>query len=194
LAHHEKSLTQQQILTMASKTSNVSKNSAENGNKKQGAATTVLEAGTVESRGIGTNASSREQVLDEITNFLTGEGKLSFAAETRAFFTVWIFITRLPAPTWVDLHPGFLMRGMAFFPLAGMIVGILVSVWFDVSTVLLGLPPVVAAGISQAASFWATLCFHEDGLVRTFMAKNGSLLIATVAYCGYYHALALSAF
>ncbi len=143
------------------KASNVSKNSAENGNKKQGAATTVLEAGTVESRGIG-------------------EGKLSFAAETRAFFTVWIFITRLPTPTWVDLHPGFLMRGMAFFPLAGMIVGILVSVWFDVSTVLLGLPPVVAAGISQAASFWATLCFHEDGLVRTFMAMNGSLLIATV--------------
>lgn len=136
----------------------------ENDNKKEQAAapTTVLDAGTVEARGIGTiKASSREQVSQDITDFMNGQGKL---AEIRAFFTVWIFITRLPAPTWVDLHPGHLMRGMAFFPLAGMIVGVLVSLWFDVASVLLGLPPVVAAGISQAASFWATLCFHEDGL------------------------------
>jgi hypothetical protein len=24
----------------------------------------------------------------------------------RGFFTVWMFVTRLPGPTWVDHHPG----------------------------------------------------------------------------------------
>lgn len=132
--------------------------------KLEGSTTTVLDAGTVESRGIGTRASCREEVSQDILDFLNNEGKLSPSAETRALFTVWIFITRLPAPMWVDLHPAYLMRGMTYFPLAGMIVGILVSCVFDFCSVLIKLPPVVAAGMSQAASFFITLFFHEDGL------------------------------
>ena len=96
---------------------------------KQGT-TTVLDAGTVESRGMGTKATTRSQVSAEILEFLNGEAKLSPKAETRAFFTVWTFITRLPGPTWVDHHPGYLMRGMAYFPLAGALVGIFVCIFF----------------------------------------------------------------
>jgi hypothetical protein len=43
---------------------------------KQGT-TTVLDAGTVESRGMGTKATTRSQVSAEITEFLNGEAKLS---------------------------------------------------------------------------------------------------------------------
>jgi len=126
--------------------------------------TTVLDAGTVESRGMGTRATTRSQVSAEITNFLNGEARISVKAETRAFFTVWTFITRLPGPTWVDHHPGYLMRGMAYFPLAGALVGIFVCVFFDLAHVTMGLPAVVSAAMCTAASLWVTGCFHEDGL------------------------------
>ena len=128
------------------------------------AATTVLQPGTVEGRGMGTRGTSREVISQEIVAFLEGEAKLSVSAESRAFFTVWTFITRLPGPIWVDHHPGYLMRGMAYFPIAGSLVGLFVGAFFDVSNVTLGLPTVIAASMSTAASFWVTGCFHEDGL------------------------------
>jgi nicotinate-nucleotide--dimethylbenzimidazole phosphoribosyltransferase len=126
--------------------------------------TTVLESGTVEARGMGTKATSREIISQEIIAFLEGEAKLSFQSETRAFFTVWTFITRLPGPSWVDHHPGFLMRGMAYFPIAGSLVGVFVGAFFDVCNTTLGLPPIIAGVFCTAASLWITGCFHEDGL------------------------------
>ena len=78
-----------------------------NGTKNSSSgSTTVLPKGTVESRGMGTHAESRDVVSKEIQDFLHGEGKLSFWAEVRGFFTVWMFVTRLPSPSWVDVHPG----------------------------------------------------------------------------------------
>ena len=68
--------------------------------------TTVLKAGTVSSRGTGT-ARPRTAIAREIHDFLHGPGRLSWRAETRAFFTVWTFLTRLPGPTWTDHHPAF---------------------------------------------------------------------------------------
>ena len=129
-----------------------------------GSRTTVLKAGTVEDRGNGTNTNSQEVISDQIQQFLHGEGRLSTKAEIRGFFTVWTFVTRLPGPTWVDLHPGYLMRGMAYFPLAGTLIGSFVSVFYDLAHVTLGLPLMVASVISQAATFWIGGCFHEDGL------------------------------
>lgn len=129
---------------------------------KQGR-TTVLEQGTVEARGMGTLIGSRQVISQEIQDFLDGEAK-SVTAEIRAFFTVWTFITRLPGPTWVDHHPGYLMRGMAYFPAAGALVGIFVGVFYDLSHATLQLPAAVAAALSMASSFWVTGCFHEDGL------------------------------
>jgi nicotinate-nucleotide--dimethylbenzimidazole phosphoribosyltransferase len=131
-------------------------------NGKQGA-TTVLDKGTVESRGMGTKATSRNVISAEIQAFLSGEAKFGWLSETRAFFTVWTFITRLPGPTWVDHHPGYLMRGMAYFPVGGALVGVLVGVFFDLAAAI-GMPSAVAAAVSTAASFWVTGCFHEDGL------------------------------
>ena len=124
--------------------------------------TTVLAGGVVESRGYGTRSKTREDVEREIRAFLSREGKVGFKSEARAFFTVWTFITRLPGPRWVDHHPGFLMRGMVYFPLMGSLVGCFVATWFDFAA--LGLPLDIAACVSTAASMWVTGCFHEDGL------------------------------
>ncbi|KAI2509963.1 phosphoribosyltransferase [Fragilaria crotonensis] len=132
--------------------------------KATAATTTVLQSGTVEARGMGTKATSRDVISQEIVAFLEGEAKLSITAESRAFFTVWTFITRLPGPTWVDHHPGYLMRGMAYFPMAGSLVGLFVGVFFDFTNITLGLPSIIAGALSTAASLWITGCFHEDGL------------------------------
>ena len=131
---------------------------------KKKSTTSVLDKGTVEDRGMGTKVNSRRLISKQIQNFLNGEGSFTPKAETRAFFTVWTFVTRLPGPTWVDHHPGFLMRGMAYFPLAGSLIGIFVSVFFDLIKNTLGLPLYIASITSEAASLWLTGCFHEDGL------------------------------
>jgi len=83
-----------------SKPKNGSSSSTNNENR-----TTILPKGTVESRGNGT-VNSHAVITNQILDFIHGEGKFSFWAEVRGFFTVWMFVTRLPGPTWVDHHPG----------------------------------------------------------------------------------------
>lgn len=56
------------------------------------------------------------------------------------------------------------MRGMAYFPAAGALVGIFVGAFYDLAHTVLQLPAATAAAISMASSFWVTGCFHEDGL------------------------------
>lgn len=132
--------------------------------KTKSGTTTILNAGTVESRGMGTKVNSRKVISDQIQEFIKGEGRFGPKAEFRAFFTVWTFVTRLPGPTWVDHHPGYLMRGMAYFPFSGTLIGSFVSVFFDLAVATMKLPLIVASVISEAASLWITGCFHEDGL------------------------------
>ncbi len=135
--------------------------------KPPSTSSSVLGDAVVAGRGYGTKdgaESTAERIDAEIQAFLSGAGKLSARCEARSFFTVFTFITRLPGPTWVDHHPGFLMRGMAYFTVVGSLVGAFVGVVFDVSHTTLPLPPTVAACFSTAASMWLTGCFHEDGL------------------------------
>ena len=46
----------------------------------------------------------------------------------------------------------------------GALNGTIVGACFDLARVVLGLPAMVAASVSTAASFRLTGCFHEDGL------------------------------
>jgi len=57
--------------------------------------TTVLTPGTVEDRNKHTVNTPE---MDEMEQFTSGDAKFGVMSETRAFFTVWIFLTRLPAP------------------------------------------------------------------------------------------------
>jgi len=57
--------------------------------------TTVLTPGTVEDRNKHTVNTPE---MDEMEQFTSGDAKFGVMSETRAFFTAWIFLTRLPAP------------------------------------------------------------------------------------------------
>jgi nicotinate-nucleotide--dimethylbenzimidazole phosphoribosyltransferase len=126
--------------------------------------TTVLEPGLVESRGFGgKDGQTKDELSNEIEQFLQDNG-ISFRTEARCFWGIFIFVTSLPGPRWVTCHPGFLMKGMCYFPVVGTIVGCLVAIVFDFGVEVLQLSPIVAAALSMAASFRWTGCLHEDGL------------------------------
>lgn len=139
--------------------------------------TTVLADGTVQARGIGTTTTTASTTVDEeIQTFL--HRPTSVKDELRSFFTVWAFVTRLPAPTWSDHHPGYLMKGKLYFPVLGTLIGYYCGVWYQLATAVLPFNDdddnvnnaylsssrIIASCLSFAASLWLTGCFHEDGL------------------------------
>ena len=91
--------------------------------------------------------------------------------ELRCFFTGVMFLTRLPCPGWCDHHPGYLMRGMAYFPLIGALIGVWAAAWYDAAASLWS--PLIAAAASSAGTLWLTGCFHEDGLCDTLDGFGG---------------------
>ena len=121
--------------------------------------TSVLDRSVIESRGSGTD--------DDVAAFVQQRQAFSLRSELRSFYTVFTFLTRLPAPHWTDHHPGYLLRGVPYFAVVGGLIGVYVAAFFDALTVFFQLPPVVAAAGSNGASFWLTGCFHEDGLADT---------------------------
>ena len=73
------------------------------------------------------------------------------------------FLTRLPIPfvRTLDLPP--LAEGMRFFPLAGAIIGAIISAVL-IGSNMLGLPSLLAAAVALAAGVLVTGALHEDGL------------------------------
>ena len=71
--------------------------------------TTVLPPGIVESRNIIDPSKSHREISSEIRAFLSsgdGTSRTGLQSEIRSFFTIWMFVSRLPSPSHVDLHPG----------------------------------------------------------------------------------------
>ena len=101
-------------------------------------------------------------------------------SEVRCFLTGLMFITRLPVPSWCDHHPGFLMRGMAWFPLLGTCVGAYCAAWFDTLWLLWPEHPLICATFSCFASNWLTGCFHEDGLGDSFDGFGGGWTVKQI--------------
>ena len=131
----------------------------------EGSATTssVLDKGVVESRGIGTaTPKTREDVTSEINSFLNAP--LDLNKELRSLLSIMMFVTRLPVPCGIDIHPGYVMKGMCYFPVLGSFIGFVVSLVFDLLNISFQLPTIIAACGSTAVGWWLTGCFHEDGL------------------------------
>ena len=82
-----------------------------------------------------------------------------------------MFLTRLPCPGWCDHHPGYLMRGMAYFPVLGALIGVWAAAFYDAAASIW--PPLVAAAMSSGGTLWLTGCFHEDGLCDTLDGFGG---------------------
>ena len=122
--------------------------------------TSVLSKSEVTSRGTG---SAVRTPLDEF--------EARPRDEIRCFWTGVMFLTRLPCPGWCDHHPGYLMRGMAYFPLLGALIGVWAAAIYDASASLW--PPLVAAALSSGGTLWLTGCFHEDGLCDTLDGFGG---------------------
>jgi adenosylcobinamide-GDP ribazoletransferase len=74
-----------------------------------------------------------------------------------------LFSTRLPLPRAAAITGADIARASWALPVAGAVVGLMAAVvyWLARET---GLPPLVAAGLTVAASLVATGCLHEDGL------------------------------
>lgn len=177
--------------------STTSKSVSENGDGES--RTTVLSPGVVEERNQNVT-SNKNQISEEIRSFLSGDAAPSLRSEFRTFFTIWMFITRLPSPSWVDLHPGFLMRGMAYFPMVGTVLGFFYSIFLDFFRISLGLPAVVAAAMSVTFGLFLTGCFHEDGLADSAdgigggWSKSQILKIMTDSRVGTFGCAALTMF
>jgi adenosylcobinamide-GDP ribazoletransferase len=71
------------------------------------------------------------------------------------------FLTRLPVPGLHGFQPDWLAGSARYFPLVGILVGLIgIGVWWLASLIL---PPAVAVGLMIAASLLLTGAFHEDG-------------------------------
>lgn len=142
---------------------NVNKSQPSNNDKEEDVgSSSVLDKDTIASRGINPDIT-RDQVYDEIQAFMALP--LAWQHEWRMLLTIVMFLTYIPVPISVDLHPGFLMKGMVYFPLVGgVVVGGLVATVYDFTHLALLLPPIIAAAFSTAFGWYLTGCLHEDGL------------------------------
>lgn len=125
-------------------------------------ASSVIDKSEISSRTINQEGITRDQVHEEIRSFI--DAPFTLRNEHRSFLTIIMFLTRLPVPTTIDLHPGFLMKGMCYFPVVGMLIGLAVATTFDLVAETFQLPPSIAAAVSIATGWALTGCFHEDGL------------------------------
>lgn len=132
--------------------------------------TSVVGSAEVAARGVG---SLNRTPLDEFEALPRDELKY--------MWTCVMFLTRLPCPGWCDHHPGCLMRGMAYFPFIGMLIGVWAAAIYDAAASMW--PPLVAAALSSGGTLWLTGCFHEDGLcVCTLGLKPSTTAASATAH------------
>lgn len=80
----------------------------------------------------------------------------------KLFFTALMFYTRIPCPSWVDHSEDALNRSTVFFPLIGILVGLIGCGAYLVGS--FAFPPELAVVLTMFATVWTTGAFHEDGL------------------------------
>ncbi|MBB5193460.1 adenosylcobinamide-GDP ribazoletransferase [Silvimonas terrae] len=80
----------------------------------------------------------------------------------RHFFCALGYFTRIPIPAWVGYLPDDLDRAARYFPLVGVLIGLIGAGVFWLAHWVL--PLRVALALSMASTIWLTGAFHEDGL------------------------------
>lgn len=105
------------------------------------------------------------------------------------------FFTRIPVPSFTDFKESDLNRSAQYFPLIGIIVGLVGAGSYAVSTQFL--PQNIAVIMSMAATIYLTGAFHEDGLADSTDGLGGGwqreqiLTIMQDSRLGTYGAVAL---
>jgi adenosylcobinamide-GDP ribazoletransferase len=106
---------------------------------------------------------------------MTSEARIArpsrFGVELRLLLMAVQYFTRLPAPAWVGHEPELLNGTSRYFPMIGVLVGLIgaVVLW----TTSLILPAPLPAILSTAATILLTGALHEDGLADTFDGLGG---------------------
>ena len=93
--------------------------------------------------------------------------------ELRLFLTALQFLTRVPVPAWVGFEPAWLNQSARHFPGVGLCVGAVAALVLAAGHALF--TPLVAVGLSMAASVLLTGAFHEDGFADTCDALGGAV-------------------
>lgn len=83
------------------------------------------------------------------------------------------FFTRLPVPALADFDEAELHHAARYFPLVGLLIGLLATVFWWLASVLL--PPALAVLCSMAATICLTGAFHEDGLADSADGLGGGM-------------------
>lgn len=81
--------------------------------------------------------------------------------EIKIFFTALMYFTRIPCPKWVDHSAEYLNKSSKYFPMVGIIVGLISALAYWLFQ--LAFPIEIALIFSMIASILTTGAFHEDG-------------------------------
>lgn len=115
--------------------------------------------------------------------------------QLRLFFTALAFLTRIPCSALASGESEDFARAAKFFPLVGLVVGMLTALVYAAAH--LAFPQEIAVLAAMAASLWITGAFHEDGLADAAdglgggWTKEQTLAIMQDSRLGSYGAIAL---
>ncbi len=115
--------------------------------------------------------------------------------EWRNFLLALGFFTRIPVPSFVDFQESDLNHSAKYFPLIGIVVGLVGAGSFALSAQFL--PQNIAVLISMTSTIYLTGAFHEDGLADSADGLGGGwqreqiLTIMQDSRLGTYGAVAL---
>ncbi len=87
--------------------------------------------------------------------------QINWRKELDLFFIAVMFLTRIPAPSWVQFEQHYLNESSRYFPLVGLLVGVIAALTYALLSILLG--PLLAIILSMTLIIWMTGAFHEDG-------------------------------
>jgi len=93
--------------------------------------------------------------------------------QLRLFFVALQFFTRLPIPRWVGFEQDWLHHASRYFPLVGLVVGVIGAAVYAAAALVLPAP--VAAVLSTVATIYITGAFHEDGFADTCDGLGGGM-------------------
>lgn len=115
--------------------------------------------------------------------------------EWRYFLLAIGFFTRIPVPNFADFQESELNHSSKYFPLIGIIVGLVGALSFYLASLVF--PQVLAVLISMTSTIYLTGAFHEDGLADSTDGIGGGwdkekiLSIMQDSRLGTYGAVAL---
>lgn len=115
--------------------------------------------------------------------------------ELKSFLLALGFFTRIPVPSYDDFNEEALNHSAKYFPLIGLIVGLIGALSFVITKLIF--PHALAVLVSMAATIYVTGAFHEDGLADSADGLGGGwsreqiLTIMQDSRLGTYGAIAL---